>query len=175
MQAPLEDEPLSLFFLNDSVGWMVTEKGIWRTNEAGRDWRKLGKPPAPALRVFFWDENHGIAACVKKTVLETNDGGKKWTPIDAAATPAGAPERSAYSWIAFANPKYGLVTGFNQPLRRWSSMFPTWLDPAEALSRRELAHLGLHALHGGRRQDLAVRARNRSWAMSPGSGCARTV
>ena len=151
-QSPLEDEPVSLFFLNDSLGWMVTEKGIWRTTESGRDWHKLGKPPAPALRVFFWDENHGIAACMKKTVLETQDGGKKWTPIAEAATPAGAPERSSYGWIAFANPKYGLVTGFNQPLSRWTSMFPAWLDPAESLSRRETAHLGytLSTTDGGK-------------------------
>src|SRR5438874_11706740 len=30
-QSPLDDDPISLFFLNDSQGWMVTEKGIWRT------------------------------------------------------------------------------------------------------------------------------------------------
>jgi photosystem II stability/assembly factor-like uncharacterized protein len=151
-QALLEDDPISLFFLNDSLGWLVTDKGIWRTSEGGRDWRKIGKPPAPALRVFFWDENHGIAACAKKTVAETLDGGKKWTPIAAAAAPAGAPERSAYNWISFATPKYGLVTGFNQPLSRWTSMFPTWMDPAEALSRRETAHLGytLSTVDGGK-------------------------
>jgi photosystem II stability/assembly factor-like uncharacterized protein len=90
-QSPLDDEPISLFFLNDSLGWMVTEKGIWRTSEAGRDWTRRSRPPAPPLRVWFWDENHGIAACAKKTVLETFDGGKKWTPIAEAAKPAGAP------------------------------------------------------------------------------------
>jgi hypothetical protein len=47
---------------------------------------------------------------------------------------------------------YGLVTGFNQPLSRWTSMFPTWLDPAEALMRRETAHLGytLSTVDGGK-------------------------
>ena len=151
-QTKLDEDPVSLFFLNDSLGWMVTEKGIWRTTEAGRDWQKLGKPPAPALRVYFFDENHGLAACLKKTVLETVDGGKKWTRVEEAATPAGAPDRSAYTWIAFANPNYGLITGFNQPVSRWTSMFPTWLDPAEALSRRETPHLGyaLSTVDGGK-------------------------
>ena len=151
-QSPLEDDPISLFFLNDSLGWMVTEKGIWRTSEAGRDWRKISRTPSPALRVWFWDENHGIAACGKKSVFETFDGGKKWTSIAEAAKPAGAAERSAYTWIAFATPKYGLITGFNQPIARWSSIFPTWLDPEEALSRRETAHLGytLSTLDGGK-------------------------
>jgi len=140
-QSRLEDEPISLFFLNDSLGWMVTEKGIWGTTEAGRDWRKLSKPPSPCVRVWFVDENHGFAACSKKSVLETVDGGKKWSPIMEAEKPAGAPERSAYTWIAFATPRYGLITGFNQPVVRWSSMFPAWLDPEDALSRRETPHL----------------------------------
>ena len=152
VQTPLDDDPVSLFFLNDSQGWMVTDKGIYSTTEAGRDWHKIGKTPAPAVRVFFWDENRGIAACEKKTVAETVDGGKKWTKIEAAATPVGAADRSVYNWIAFATPKYGLVTGFNQPINRFGPMFPTWMDPEEALSRRETAHLGytLSTVDGGK-------------------------
>jgi hypothetical protein len=137
----LEEVPVSLFFLNDSLGWMVTEKGIWKTDEAGKDWKKLPKPPAPALRVYFADENNGWAACNKKTVLVTHDGGHKWEPVKAASEPPGAPERSAYSWIAFADPKYGIVLGFNQPEMRWGSRFPAWMDPEDALSRRQTPHL----------------------------------
>jgi photosystem II stability/assembly factor-like uncharacterized protein len=86
----LEEAPVSLFFLNDSLGWMVTEKGIWKTDEAGKDWKKLPKPPALPMRVYFADENHGWAACNKKTVLVTHDGGHKWEPIKAASDPPGS-------------------------------------------------------------------------------------
>ena len=137
----LDENPVSLFFLNDSLGWMVTEKGIWRTTEAGRDWTKLGKPPAQAWRVYFADENNGWAACTKKTVLETHDGGRKWEVVKASTQLPGAPERSAYSWIAFADKNYGLITGFNQPAMRWGGLFPAELDPEDALSRREFPHL----------------------------------
>jgi photosystem II stability/assembly factor-like uncharacterized protein len=137
----LDEMPVSLFFLNDSLGWMVTEKGIWKTNEAGKDWQKLPKPPAAALRVYFIDENNGWAACAKKSVLATHDGGRKWEPVPAAAEPAGAPERSAYTWIGFASPLVGYVFGSNQPAMRWASMFPAWMDPENALSRRETPHL----------------------------------
>jgi hypothetical protein len=140
-QVKLDETPVSLFFLNDSLGWMVTEKGIWKTVEGGKDWKKLPKPPAPALRVYFADENHGWAACTKKTVLVTRDGGQKWEPIPTAADPPGAPERSAYSWISFANPKYGIIFGFNRPAERWGSAFPAWMDPEDALSRRETPRL----------------------------------
>ncbi len=137
----LEEIPVSLFFLNDSLGWMVTEKGIWKTAEAGKDWQKLPKLPASAWRVYFADENNGWAACNKKTVLVTHDGGRKWQPIKAASEPPGAPERSAYSWIAFANRNYGIILGFNQPATRWGSQFPAWMDPEDALSRRQTPHL----------------------------------
>lgn len=148
----LAEVPVSLFFLNDSLGWMVTEKGIWKTDEAGKDWKKLPKPPASPRRVYFVDENHGWAACNKKTVLVTRDGGHKWEPIRTASEPPGAVERSAYSWISFANRNYGIVLGFNQPAMRWGSMFPAWMDPEDALSRRETPHLAytLVTLDGGK-------------------------
>jgi photosystem II stability/assembly factor-like uncharacterized protein len=138
---PIEENPVSVFFLNESVGWMLTEKGIWHTEEFGKDWRKLPRPPAQPVRVYFTDENNGWAACMKKAVLVTHDGGRKWEPVPAAAEPPGAAERSAYTWISFASPKYGIITGLNQPVQRWVPMFPTWLDPEDALSRRETAHL----------------------------------
>ena len=137
----LEEAPLSLFFLNDSLGWLVTEKGIWRTDEAGRDWKKLPRAPASAWRVYFADEKNGWAAGSRKTVLATHDGGGKWEPVKAAAEPPGTPERSAYSWISFANRNYGIIFGYNQPLSRWGAEFPSWMDPEDALSRRETPHL----------------------------------
>jgi photosystem II stability/assembly factor-like uncharacterized protein len=139
--ANLEESPVSLFFLNDSLGWMVTEKNLWKTAEAGKDWHKIAHLPAPAFRVWFADENTGWAACAKKQVLVTHDGGRKWDPVPAAAEPSGVPERSGYNWIAFASAQFGIITGFNQPLQRWAPMFPTWLDPQDALSRRETPHL----------------------------------
>src|SRR5437763_16016733 len=33
---PLKEIGLSLFFLNDSLGWLVTEEGLWQTEESGR-------------------------------------------------------------------------------------------------------------------------------------------
>jgi photosystem II stability/assembly factor-like uncharacterized protein len=139
--SPLEEQPISIFFLDDSQGWMVTEKGLWHTSEGGKDWRKISKPPQQALRVYFTDSNNGWAACVKKTVAVTHDGGRKWETVAAAAEPSGAPDRSFYNWISFANPNYGIITGMNQPAPRWLPMFPTALDPEDALTRRETAHL----------------------------------
>ena len=137
---PLKEVPVSLFFLNDNLGWMVTEKGLWQTTEAGKNWRKLPKLPAPANRVYFTGEKTGWAACSRKTVLETRNGGETWAPVAAAHDQPGARETSVFNWIAFANSQFGLIVGFNQP-RRAVEQFPSWMDPQEAINRRETPHL----------------------------------
>jgi photosystem II stability/assembly factor-like uncharacterized protein len=139
---PLKEAPVALFFLNESVGWMVGNKDLWRTAEAGRSWTRVSRIPVPALRVYFADENTGWAACVDKTVLETRDGGRHWKAVAEAATPPGAKEHSQYDWIAFATPLAGVVIGSNNPPRRRAE-FPDWLSPDSALGERETPHLSL--------------------------------
>jgi photosystem II stability/assembly factor-like uncharacterized protein len=89
--------------------------------------------------VWFLDEKNGYAAGAKKKLFETHDGGKTWTAVSAAAEPPGNPEYSAYTWIAFANPTMGLVTGWNLPPR--PQRMPDWMDPEAAVSRRDVPHL----------------------------------
>ena len=138
----LPEQPVSLFFLKEELGWMVTTKGgLWETTETGKNWRKLPKPASEILRVAFTTENDGWAVGGKKKVLETHDGGKRWTPVAAAAEPPGNADHSAYTWIAFANPEAGIITGWNIPPQNTFQRLPDWVDPEEALSRRDLPHL----------------------------------
>jgi photosystem II stability/assembly factor-like uncharacterized protein len=136
----LEDPPVSLYFLNEGLGWLVTTKGLYQTTEAGRNWRKLPKLPGQIFRVHFIDEKNGWAAGAKKKVFETHDGGQTWTAVAAAAQPPGNPDYSAYTWIAFSSPTSGVVTGWNMPPRHDQRM-PDWMDPEAALNRRDYPHL----------------------------------
>lgn len=138
---PLKEPPLSLFFLNESLGWMVTTKGLWQTTEAGRNWVKLPKLPPEVTRVYFLDDNRGWGIGNKKTVVETKDGGRTWTKLAAAAEPPGNPLYSAYNWIAFATPLDGIIMGFNLPPRMWGPDHPGWLDPEATLDQRDTPHL----------------------------------
>jgi photosystem II stability/assembly factor-like uncharacterized protein len=148
---PTREAGVSLFLLNESVGWMVTSKGIWKTTESGRNWNKLPESPKGALRVWFQDENRGYAVGLRKGVFETRDGGRKWTPVAAAAKPGGKPDHSAYTWIEFADARNGMIAGWNMPPRKGDDERPVWMEPDAALRRTELPHLGfiLQTTDGG--------------------------
>jgi hypothetical protein len=133
---PLPETGISMFFLNDSLGWLVGEKALWRTQESGRDWKKLKTPKDSDInRVYFRDESHGWAVCDHKRVLETKDGGQNWTELEAAATPAANPDYTAYNWIEFLNANDGVIVGSSIPPRPGER--PAWLDPESASKRRE--------------------------------------
>lgn len=138
--ANIEEPPLSLFFLRENLGWMVTTKGLWQTTETGRNWRKLPRLPGQIFRVVFTDEQTGFAAGAKKKAYQTKDGGRTWTPIAAAAEPPGNPDYSAYTWVVFPTAKDGIMTGWNLPPRRDQTL-PDWLDPEAASKRRDVPHL----------------------------------
>ncbi len=148
--AELPDDPVSLFFLNESIGWLVGAKNLYRTQEGGRGWVKLPKMPQLAERVYFADANKGWAACDNKSVLATTDGGAHWQPVALDTEPPGTPQTTAYRWIAFASANAGLVLGANVPPRR--SRFPDWMMPDSVVSQRETPHLGitLQTVDGGK-------------------------
>lgn len=127
--APSPGIAVSLFFLNDNLGWLVTKDTLWQTTEFGRNWKKLGRLPG-LVRVYFRDENHGWAAGAKKSVYETSDGGRKWTRLAAGDQPKSNPDYTVYDFIAFANAKLGMIAGWSKPPRRRETQrVPDWIDP----------------------------------------------
>ena len=130
---PLKEIPSSMFFLDDGTGWMVGEKSLWKTEESGRSWRKLSKTPQDIIRVWFISREHGWAVAAQKQVFETVDGGETWTPLAAAALPKVNPDFTNYDVIAFAENKFGIIAGWNNPPRRGE--LPSWMDPKKAHDR----------------------------------------
>jgi hypothetical protein len=139
----LKDVPISLFFLNDKLGWMVTPGGVWRSVDAGREWREIPKSPKLLMKIYFLDEARGFAIGAHKLAYRTEDGGKTWEPIAAAADPHTDPEYTVYNDITFVTPRTGLISGFSAPPRAGDSGKPDWLDPQDATTRREWPHLSI--------------------------------
>ncbi len=139
----LKKVPISMFFLNDKLGWMVTPEGIWRTADAGREWREIPKSPKLLMQVYFLDESRGFAIGAHKLAYQTEDGGKTWDPIAAAADPKTDAERTVYNNITFANSKTGMIDGFSAPPRPGDNGQPGWLDAQSTTTRREWPHLSI--------------------------------
>ena len=156
---PLKEVPLSVFFLDENRGWMVGDKFLWSSTDGGRTWAKLSQLD-DAVRVYFANQDHGWAVGEQKTVYETTDGGKTWKPVPAAAQPDSTPERTVYNWIDFANPKVGIITGWNQPPGRTSSGLPEWMNPASTRFRKETPRVSIF---------LQTRDSGKTWDPTTGS------
>ena len=131
----------SLFFLNDSLGWMVTNEGLWKTVESGRSWTKLPRSAATKWlhQVCFLDENKGWAIGERKSVYMTLDGGKKWSRVDAVDKVDTKPENTTFRAIGFADALTGMIVGQSAPPAP-PNRLPDYLQP-ELSNRRELPHL----------------------------------
>lgn len=104
----VREKPVSLFFLSDSLGWMVTDRGLWSTAEGGRSWTKV-HPQKGILQTWFLDTNHGYVSGFKGLVEETIDGGRSWSKLEATGEPSEPPEVS-YDIISFLG-KRGIIVG----------------------------------------------------------------
>ena len=133
-EVKLKDVGVSLFSINENVGWMVTDEAIWKTSDAGETWSRLKKLKG-INRVWFLNESHGFAVGAPKLVYETKDGGKKWEKLEAAEKPKSNPHYTSYDWITFATPEVGLIVGGSVPPQRGDE--PAWFDPQAAAHRRE--------------------------------------
>ena len=139
---PLKEPAVSLFFLNESLGWLVTTKGLWRTEEAGRSWRKV-KAPSGIVRVYFLDAEHGWAVGNRKQAYETSNGGADWVKAAFINEVKSNPDYTHFAWIEFLNKDVGMIGGWSKPPRRTRQHLPDWVEPDEASQRRTWPQLGI--------------------------------
>lgn len=133
-EVPVKETGLSLFFLDESDGWMVTEKGIWQTVEAGRSWTRLPKGPSGMSRIWFLNKTHGFAAGTQKRIFETNDAGASWTPLPIVKEVASEAGITEFGEIAFTGQR-GIISGWAIPKRRGG---PDWMEPERAEKLKQI-------------------------------------
>ncbi len=134
-EVALKENPVALSCIDDSQCWLATDRGIWKTEESGRDWKKLKKQEGIAA-IHFSTSKIGFAAGYPKAVWKTTDGGLTWTGVPAAAKAEASPQTTAFDVIA----QHGndmMIIGLSRPRRTDGSLFPDWMEPERAASRRE--------------------------------------
>lgn len=139
---PVKSTANALFFVNDSVGWLVADDGIWMTQEAGRTWKRISNIKA-LTDIFFLSERHGFAVGDEKRVLETEDGGVHWKPVPAADQPVSAKETTSYDALAFNAGGEGVIVGGNVPAfeRDWDLEPLSDAESGPPLRSRQLIYL----------------------------------
>ena len=71
----------SLFFLNDTTGWIIGDAFIWKTTDGGTNWQSQNSNTTNELRsIYFLDANNGFIAGDGGVILKTNNGGNSWVP-----------------------------------------------------------------------------------------------
>jgi Photosynthesis system II assembly factor YCF48 len=127
------EHPRSLFLLNDSLGWMATDHGIWTTDDSGLTWKKQ-LPLKGILRVDFLNAEHGFAIGFPRAVYETIDGGKKWSKLAIAESQSAPAANIIYDCIAFSG-DHGAILGRMAPQE--DGRDPIWLNPNTARLQRQ--------------------------------------
>jgi len=145
-----KDRPLSMFFLNESTGWIAAEHGVWETEESGRTWKKLEGLKKGIQRIYFTSQSHGYAIGYPNALYETTDGAKTWSKL--AATPEvtlAKSEAVSYDCIDFMG-NHGLIMG--RVIGPESDRLPAWIDPQQGARRRERKSIvvGIETFDGGK-------------------------
>lgn len=143
-----------IFFLNDKTGYTAGARGLYKTSDSGKSWRKLAtKTPLTLTSVFFLNETVGYAGarayaycahedCDRGSLfMKTTDGGENWTKVFFQ-------DYSYIGSITFLNESTGLAIGYssssNPHLLRTTNGGTTWevitqninaLDVTELMTR----------------------------------------
>lgn len=139
---PVKENGVSLYLLNESVGWMVTDKGLWKSRDGGLTWTKI-RAPKNVLRVWFSNEERGWAVGLNKGAWETRDGGHRWTPLSVLDEVRSTREFTVFEWIIFTSGRHGLIAGSSSRSHPSDSPFPEWMDPEAAQARRQRPSLSI--------------------------------
>jgi hypothetical protein len=147
-QYEVREQPVALFFLDETTGWMVTDHGLWSTVESGRTWTKL-ETRKGILQVHFLDANHGYIAGTPSLVQETLDGGKTWTPLPQAANASVSARALSYDSMTFVG-LHGIIVGEMDPAAPLPKLTYPAAVPSDLDSRRRHVMV-LETLDGGKK------------------------
>ena len=149
----LKEPGFSLFFLDETTGWLVGQKNrLWKTTDGGRTWAsvELRDVRAQPIRLFFLDQSRGWLLCNQKQVYSTEDGGRSWRLLDVSRKPDVPDANTVYTWAAFFQREIGLLTGWSREPDR-QSILPEWMQPdLIPLGRNPTIGIVLTTSDGGR-------------------------
>lgn len=89
VSSPVNENFVSICFLDESNGWIISETGtIVSTSDAGNIWETISYPDVHFRSIHFSDSDHGCIVGWQETpadsslILTTFDGGENWIMVD---------------------------------------------------------------------------------------------
>ncbi len=134
-RSAISGQPQSLFGLDESNVWLVTNKDLWISNDAGAKWRKL-KLPKKCARVCFTTPQHGFAFGDGKIFWRTDDGGRHWEQVPESLDLKLTDETTSWRTMEFVTPTLGMIAGISRREDPEAEYVPDWMMPERAMRRR---------------------------------------
>jgi photosystem II stability/assembly factor-like uncharacterized protein len=115
-----------VFFMNDSIGWIVTESGgVFKTSDGGSTWAGLFKgglsPQTSHLnRVLFTDSSTGWIVGGSGMILKTTNAGETWETKSSGVT-------EGLTEIDFVGTQLGWIAGEGGVILKTTNGGETWI------------------------------------------------
>jgi photosystem II stability/assembly factor-like uncharacterized protein len=77
----------SIEFVNEELGWLVSDGQIQATTDGGKTWAVQYSGPLQISAIQFSDAEHGWAISVDQRLLQTVDGGATWSDTTDSHSP----------------------------------------------------------------------------------------
>ncbi len=112
----------SVFFINNSIGWMSGSGGlILKTTNTGDDWiQQVTNTGSTIKSIYFVDELVGWAVGANGTILFTSDGGNDWILQASNVT-------TELNSVKFVNPNIGWAVGYSGTILKTTNGGTTWV------------------------------------------------
>ena len=127
-RSTLRQEAAPLFFLNESVAWVVSAGAIYTTVDGGDHWqlRYRSNDASDTIEILFANTTNGWATINNWSgshyhlVVKTTDGGRAWREVLNLESPIYR--------IDFVSDRIGFVRDRWEPIRRTSDGGHTWRE-----------------------------------------------
>ncbi|MEO7522999.1 MAG: hypothetical protein ABIT58_02835 [Ferruginibacter sp.] len=129
----------SLFFLNDTMGWILRDEGIYKTLDGGSNWNLIASYSGGPGTIFFVDQDNGYYSG-NGAIFKTTTGGTNWTLVFAPAI-------ASYGDVDFVNANEGFCC-FGNKIYKTTDAGASW-SPVAALGNDRFIEIHFNdAAHG---------------------------
>ena len=112
-QIDISAQLAEVYFLNETHGWAIGEKGMIAATSNGKDWEVQTSKVDNGLKgIYFVNTDVGYVVGASDTILSTKNGGRSWKVLQGGQVGAvGDDDANMYNALQFLDENTGWVAG----------------------------------------------------------------